>query len=1035
MPNAKNEARIKFVAETEEFTSAIKSANSEIKTLGSELKLADATFKNTGNATEYLKSKASILKQELQANAEKQRALTEKLEVAKRIYGEGSEEVARLQRELIGAQTQEQKLATELKNTNDELEDQAKKADPAAQAIEKANAEIETLDSQLKLAEATFKNTGDATEYLKSKASILKQELQANTEKQKALTEELEAAKRTYGEDSEEVERLQRELTEAQTQEQRLAAELKNTNKELEDQAKKADPAAQAIEKIGKAGEQLQKTGKVVADVGKKLAPVSATVTGIGVLGVKSFAEVDKTMQLTNKTMGNTEKEAKLLNQAMKDAASNSTFGMKDAAEATLNFARAGLDAEQSAAALAPAMNLAAGEGGKLDTVSAGLVGTINGFRDSFDNTSHYADVFAAACNNSALDIDGLSNSMGVAAPIFRTAGKEVEDAALYMGVMANANIDANTSANALKTGLMRLADPAKGARDAMEKYGISASAVWGKDGSMKDSVEIQKNLHDSFQKLSEKEQLAAASAIFGKNQGAAWLALINTAPDEVEALSNSLENCSGTTSEMADAMMSGFGGSLEKLKSSIDVAVTSIGEALAPTIQQVGDVIRGVVDKFNSLDDSQKQTIATIGLIVAAVGPVLVVIGSVLQAVGTVMTSISAVKGALTALNAVIAANPMVFIIVAIMAVVAALNYLYNHCETFRNFVDGVMAAIVGFVTTAWTTIQTKTKDILTKVRTTATSIVTGIRTKITQTWTAIRTTTTSVWNAVKSGVSNAINGAKNTVNTVTNAVKTKVTQTWNAIKSTTTSVWNGIKSGISNAINGAKDTASRTAEAIKTGISNTWENIKNKTTQTWDGIKTAVSSKVEAAKADVKSKFDAMKSGVESTIDALKTKVSDTFDSIKNTMKEKIESAKDAVKKAVDKIKSHFPVNLGKIFKLKIPKIHVSGGKAPFGIGGAGTPPHFSVTWNRLGAIFRKPVVFGSPEYGLQGFGEAGAEVAAPLETLKTMIAETVRSNVPMIDYDRLATAVAKANAKLESRMVIDHREVGRIVREMAK
>ena len=52
MPSVKNEAKIKFTAETHEFNEAIKSANSELKTLGSELKLADATFKNTGNSTE-----------------------------------------------------------------------------------------------------------------------------------------------------------------------------------------------------------------------------------------------------------------------------------------------------------------------------------------------------------------------------------------------------------------------------------------------------------------------------------------------------------------------------------------------------------------------------------------------------------------------------------------------------------------------------------------------------------------------------------------------------------------------------------------------------------------------------------------------------------------------------------------------------------------------------------------------------------------------------------------------------------------------
>ena len=36
--------------------------------------------------------------------------------------------------------------------------------------------------------------------------------------------------------------------------------------------------------------------------------------------------------------MSNTEEEAKLLNDAMKQAAANSTYGMNDAAQAALNF-------------------------------------------------------------------------------------------------------------------------------------------------------------------------------------------------------------------------------------------------------------------------------------------------------------------------------------------------------------------------------------------------------------------------------------------------------------------------------------------------------------------------------------------------------------------------------------------------------------------------------------------------------------------------------------------------------------------------
>ena len=86
-----------------------------------------------------------------------------------------------------------------------------------------------------------------------------------------------------------------------------------------------------------------------------------------------------------------------------------------------------------------------------------------------------------------------------------------------------------------------------------MDELGI---LVTNADGTMKDTITIQKELNETFSQLSESEQIAAASAIFGKNQMAPWLALINTAPIDVESLSSSINNCAGTTDEMAKAMM-----------------------------------------------------------------------------------------------------------------------------------------------------------------------------------------------------------------------------------------------------------------------------------------------------------------------------------------------------------------------------------------------------------------------------------------------------------------------------------------------
>ena len=148
------------------------------------------------------------------------------------------------------------------------------------------------------------------------------------------------------------------------------------------------------------------------------------------------------------------------------------------------------------------------------------------------------------------------------------------------------------------------------------------------------------------------------------------------------------------------------------------------------------------------------------------------------------------------------------------------------------------------------------------------------------------------------------------------------------------------------------------------------------------WDKIKSVSSSAVKA----IKSKFNDFKG-------LLKT-VQNTFGKIKDTITDKIEGAKDSVSKAIKKIKGFFPLSIGKIFSnLKIPKISVSGGKAPFGIAGKGKLPSFNVKWNAEGAIFDKPTIF-STNAGLQGVGEAGAEAVAPLDKLLGYVATAVRS-----------------------------------------
>ncbi|MDE5557811.1 MAG: phage tail tape measure protein [Ruminococcus sp.] len=559
------------------------------------------------------------------------------------------------------------------------------------------------------------------------------------------------------------------------------------TEQELQNLQREAENSRESLVKIGKAGEGLQNIGGKISGAGEALMPVTAAVTGLGAAGALSFAEVDKTMQLANKTMGNTVEEAEAVNDAMKEAAANSVYGMSDAANAVLNFSRAGLDAEQSISALTPAMNLAAGEGGDLDTVSAGLVATLNSFHAEFDEAGKYADVFASACNNSALDINSLSEAMSVAAPIFSAAGYDVKDTALAMGLMGNAGIEASVSANSLKTGISRLAGGNKNVVDALSALGfetgnlaeqeaklhkaqerleetsanltakqkqynevlekngegsaktaeayaklIKAENDYGNAqttvdalteeaangtsaygelmvdeyGKMRPFEEVLKDLQGAFSGLSEQEQISAATALFGVNQMTPWLALLNTSEEDVNDLSTALHNSAGTTQEMADTMMSGFGGGIEKLKSSIDVLIYSIGESLAPILQKAIDFIQVLVDKFNALSPHAKETITKVALIVAAIAPLLIVIGKLTTGIGGIMkifskmpAIITKVKGAFTAVKTAIMgiSAPVVAIAAVIAVLIAAFKHLWETNEDFRNNMiaiwDGIKA------------------------------------------------------------------------------------------------------------------------------------------------------------------------------------------------------------------------------------------------------------------------------------------------------------------------------------------------------
>ena len=118
-----------------------------------------------------------------------------------------------------------------------------------------------------------------------------------------------------------------------------------------------------------------------------------------------------------------------------------------------------------------------------------------------------------------------------------------------------------------------------------------------------------------------------------------------------------------------------------------------------------------------------------------------------------------------------------------------------------------------------------------------------------------------------------------------------------------------------------------------------------------------------------------------------ALWGKVKAAAEGIKDRFLAPIEKAKDKIKSILDKIKGFFPLSVGKIFSgLKLPHFSVSGGQAPWGIGGKGSMPSFSVSWYKKAEaapyMFKGATLFGA--------GEAGDEVLYGRDALMSDIKE---------------------------------------------
>lgn len=207
--------------------------------------------------------------------------------------------------------------------------------------------------------------------------------------------------------------------------------------------------------------------------------------------------------------------------------------------------------------------------------------------------------------------------------------------------------------------------------------------------------------------------------------------------------------------------------------------------------------------------------------------------------------------------------------------------------------------------------------------------------------------------------------------------------------------------------------------------------------------GIANGISAAGGALLSIVQSVVASVAEAVSSKFRAIKATASSIWNAIKTAITTPINAAKSTVDTAIDKIKSKVDTvkNLGKkafniLTGLHVPKIHISGGSPPFGIGGKGTRPSISVDWNKK--AYNNPFLFTSPTV-VPGFGDGvGGEIVYGHKNLMNDITEAVNKNKSDVNVEELGYIIGEivgqrvAEALESVDITLDRRTMGKFTRQ---
>jgi len=322
-----------------------------------------------------------------------------------------------------------------------------------------------------------------------------------------------------------------------------------------------------------------------------KATAIAAGVAIAGYFGVRVFAgavqgaaELEAKLSEVRAVSGATADEMQRLRAAAEQAGATTKFTATEAAGALGNLSRAGLNAQQSIAALPGTLALAQAGNIALEESASIVTKALAGFGLEADKSGLVADVLAKGANSANTNVLGLAQALSYAAPTAQGLGLSLETTVAIIGKFADAGIDASRAGTALNAILAQFSDPASRFRRELAAIGITTN--------------------DFEQAL--REMAAAgpgaqkALLAVGTEAGPALRALLSQGIGAFDELRNKLLDAEGAARQTADTMDNNLQGAARGLSSAWDAVKNTLGTPVLPVlkdgVQQLTAALRNAV-------------------------------------------------------------------------------------------------------------------------------------------------------------------------------------------------------------------------------------------------------------------------------------------------------------------------------------------------------------------------------------------------------------------------------------------------------